>query len=86
MVVSEFSELVVGAVLDRVRNKDQRRVDAQRFGLRGGAVDELGRGDADGRNAACFEIRHVMRTARYAGPSVRQSFDDEVDFGGDLLA
>src|SRR6516162_9985910 len=26
-----------------------------------------------------------MRTARNAGPSVGQSFDDEVDFGGDLL-
>src|ERR1700720_792268 len=26
-----------------------------------------------------------MRTARYAGPSVGQSFDDEVDFAGDLL-
>jgi hypothetical protein len=26
-----------------------------------------------------------MRTARYAGPSVAQPFDDEVDFGGDLL-
>ena len=26
-----------------------------------------------------------MRTARYAGPSVAQAFDDEVDFGGDLL-
>src|SRR6266404_3372654 len=27
-----------------------------------------------------------MRTARNAGPSVGQSFDDEVDFGSDLLA
>jgi hypothetical protein len=26
-----------------------------------------------------------MRTARNAGPSVGQSFDDEIDFGGDLL-
>src|SRR5579859_7003847 len=26
-----------------------------------------------------------MRTARYAGPSVAQPLDDEVDFGGDLL-
>jgi len=25
-----------------------------------------------------------MRTARNAGPSVGQSFDDEIDFGGDL--
>src|ERR1700730_10188233 len=50
-----------------------------------GTLDELGGGDADRWNAACFEIRHVMRTARNAGPSVGQSFDDEVDFGGDLL-
>jgi len=26
-----------------------------------------------------------MRTARNAGPSVAQSFDDDIDFGGNLL-
>ena len=26
-----------------------------------------------------------MRTARYAGPSVAEPLDDQVDFGGDLL-
>jgi hypothetical protein len=53
--------------------------------LRGGAFDEFRCGDTNRWNAACFEIRHVMRTARNAGPSVGQSFDDEVHFGGDLL-
>jgi hypothetical protein len=85
MVVGEFLELVVGAVLDRVGNEHQGRVDTERFGLGGGTFDELGGGDAYSRNTACFEICHVMRTARNAGPSVGQSFDDEVDFGGDLL-
>jgi len=85
VVVGELFEFVVGSVLDRMRNEHQCRVDAERFGLSGGTFDELGGGHPDRWNAACFEIRHVMRTARNAGPSVGQSFDDEVDFGGDLL-
>jgi len=70
MVVSELFEFVVGTVLHRMRNEHQRRVDAEGLGLRGGTPDELGGGDANCRNAACFEIRHVMRTARNAGSSV----------------
>src|SRR5207247_7187673 len=58
----------------------------ERLRLRDVTLDKLGGGNADRRNAASFEIRHVMRTARNAGPSVGQSFDDEVDLGGDLLA
>src|SRR4029077_4711316 len=69
----------------RVGNEYQGRVDTERFGLCGGAFDEFGGGDADGWNAPSFAIRHGMRTARYAGPSVGQSLDDEVDFAGDLL-
>jgi hypothetical protein len=85
VIVGEFFQLVVGTVLHRVGNEHQRRVDTQRLGLRCCPFDEFGGGNADGWNAALFEIRHVMRTARNAGPSVGQSFDDEVDFGGDLL-
>src|SRR6516225_4863970 len=85
VVVGELFELVVSAVLDRMRNEHQRRVDAEGLSLRGRTLDELGSGDTYCRNAACFEIRHVMRTARNAGPSVGQSFVDETAFGGDLL-
>src|SRR5689334_2730770 len=68
-----------------MRDEYQGRVDAERLGPGGGAFDEFGGGDADSGNAARFEIRHVMRTARNAGSSVGQPFDDEVDFAGDLL-
>jgi hypothetical protein len=85
VVVGEFLQLVVGAVLYRMWNEYQSRVDTKRFGLGGGAFDEFGGGNAYSWNAACFEIRHVMRTARNAGPSVGQPFNDEVDFGGNLL-
>ena len=85
MVVGELFEFVVGAILHRVGNKHQRRVDTERFRLRGRPLDELGGCYTYRWNAACFEIRHVMRTARNAGPSVGQSFDHEIDFGGDLL-
>ena len=73
MVVGEPPELVVGAVLDGMRNEHQCRVDTERLGLGGSPFDELGGGDAHCWNAACFEIRHVMRTARNAGPSVGDS-------------
>src|SRR5580693_8564743 len=63
MIVGEFLELLVGAVLDRMGNEHQSRVDTERLGLGGGTFDELGGGDAYRWNAACFEIRHVMRTA-----------------------
>src|SRR5437867_2943286 len=68
-----------------MRDEDQGRVGAQRFGLRLRPLDEFGRRHADRRNAARLEFCHVMRTARYAGPSVAKPLDDQVDFGGDLL-
>ena len=60
-------------------------MNAQSLRLRGGGVDELRGGDTDRRNAAGFEIREVMRTARRAGASVSQPFDDDVHFAHDLL-
>src|SRR5271156_3629488 len=85
MFVGERSQLVVGAVLHRMRNKHQRRVGTERLGLRLGTLDELGRRHAYRWNATRLKVRHVMRTARYARPSVAEAFDDEVDFGSDLL-
>jgi hypothetical protein len=85
MLIGELFQLVVGSVLDRVGNEYQSRVDAERVCLRGRTLDEFGGRDADSWNATRFEIRHVMRTARNAGPSVGQPFDDEIDLSGDLL-
>src|SRR5690349_3391153 len=85
MLVGEPAQLVVGAVLHRMRNEYQSGVGAERFGLRLRSLNELGRRDADRRNATLLEVRHVMRTARYARPSVAETFDDQIDFAGDLL-
>lgn len=54
MVVGEPLELVVGAVLHRMRDEHQRRIDAERLcsGRRG-----FGGGDAYRWSAARFEIR-----------------------------
>ena len=68
-----------------MRDEHQRRVGAERLGLRFGPLNELGRCYAYGRNATRLKVRHVMRTARNARASIAQAFDDEVDFGGDLL-
>src|SRR6202045_1650318 len=85
MLVGEPAQLVVGAVLHRMRDEHQSGVGAERFGLRLGPLNELGRRDADRRNATLLEVRHVMRTARYARPSVAEAFDHQIDFAGDLL-
>src|SRR5207248_2152828 len=81
----ELSQLVVGAVLHRMRDEHQSGVGAERFRLSLRPLNKLGRRDADRRNATLLEVRHVMRTARYARASVAEAFDDQIDFAGDLL-
>ena len=46
------------------------RVEAERFALHLGTVDELDGGDEDGRNAAAFQICDVVHTARRAAASI----------------
>ena len=68
-----------------VRYEHTDRLDAERSRLRLGAVDErLGR-DEDGRDAAAFEVRRVVHTARRAASSVGERFDDRVAPRGDLV-
>ena len=85
MVVGQLFQFLIGAILHRMRHEHVSRVGAKPFRLHGGGVDELGGGDTDRRNAAGFEIREVMRTARRAGASVSQPFDDDVHLAHDLL-
>src|SRR5438067_8883556 len=85
MLVGELAQLVVGAVLHGMRDEHQSGVGAERFRLRLRPLNKLGRRDADRRNATLLKVRHVMRTARYARPSVAETFDDQIDFAGDLL-
>jgi hypothetical protein len=68
-----------------MRNEYVSRVGPETLRLHGSGIDELGSGNADRRNSAGFEICKVMRTARRAGASVGQPFDDEVHFAHDLL-
>src|SRR3954466_13284761 len=58
------------AVLDRMRDVDDGRLEAQRIALRGDAVDELGGDDVDAGKAAAIEIVEVVQTARCAGASI----------------
>ena len=85
MLLRQLPQLRVRAVLDGVRDEDIGRVDPQRFRLHIRRVDELRGGDADSGNAALFEVRDVMRTARRAAASIGQAFDHQVDFRADLL-
>jgi len=85
MFVRELAQFRVCPVLDGMRDKDIGRIDAKRFRLHIRRVDELRGGDADSGNAALFEVRDVMRTARRAAASIGQAFDHQVDFRADLL-
>jgi hypothetical protein len=85
MVVGHFLQFVIGAILHRMRNEHIGRIGTERFRLDGGGLNELGGGDTDRRNSAGFKIREVMRTARRAGASVSQPFDDDVHLADDLL-
>jgi len=69
-LVGQCFDLFPGAVLDRVRDVDDRGLEAQRVALRGDAVDELGGDDVDARQAAIIEIVKVVQTARCAGASI----------------
>jgi hypothetical protein len=86
MIVRQFLQLVIRPILHRMRNEHVRRIGAKRLRLSGGRIDELGGGDTDRRNSPGLEIRQVMRTARRAGASVGQPFDDDIHLAHDLLA
>jgi hypothetical protein len=85
VIVRQFPQFLIGAILHRMRHEHISRVGAQTLRLHGSGIDELGGGNTDRRNSAGFEICEVMRTARRAGASVSQAFDDEIDFAHDLL-
>jgi hypothetical protein len=85
MIVRHFPQLLIGAILHRMRHEHISRIGAKRLRLRGGGIDELGGGDTDRRNSTGFQIREVMRTARRAGASVSQPFDHHAHLAHDLM-
>ncbi len=85
MIVGQFLQFVIGPILHRMRNEHVRGIGAKPFRLHSGGIDELGGGDTDRRNSVGLKIRQVMRTARRAGASVRQPFDDDIHLAHDLL-
>ena len=86
VIVGQLLQLIIGAILHRMLHEHICRIGAKRLRLSGGGFDEFGRRDTDRRNSVGLEIRQVMRTARRAGASVSQSFDNDVHFADDLLA
>src|SRR6266849_2430784 len=73
------------AVLDRMLDEYHGRIIAERLTLRRRRDLELRGRNPDRHNTQPFEPRDVMHTARRAGASISQAFDDEVAFGLDLL-
>src|SRR5262245_47972866 len=83
---SHRANLLVGAVLHRVRNVDGRWIESERSRLPLGAVDERFGGDEYGGNPAALEVDDVVHTARRARSSIGERLDDRVAAGSDLVA
>jgi hypothetical protein len=69
-LVGDRLDLGLGAILDRMRDVDDGRLETQRVALRFDAFDEAGGDDVDTREAAAVEAIEVVQTARCAGPSI----------------
>jgi len=70
-LVGDGFDLGLGAVLDRMRDVDHARREAQRIALRFDAFGEFRGDDVDARKTAAIEIVEVVQTARCARPSIR---------------
>jgi hypothetical protein len=69
-LIGDRLDLGPGAVLDRVRDIDNCRLETQRIALRFDTFDEAGGDDVDAGQAAAVEAIEVVQTARCAGPSI----------------
>ena len=83
--VRQRADFIMRAVLNRMLNEYHGRIIAERLALRRRRDLEFRGRNPDRHNAEPFEPRDVMHTARRAGASISQAFDDEVAFGLDLL-
>ena len=45
-----------------------------------GSANEFRSGHIRGRDTLFFKVDNIVRTARYAGPSIAEGFDDRVAF------
>jgi hypothetical protein len=71
---SQIAQFLVRAILDRVLDEHHRRVEAKCIALPFRRIDEDGSRNPYRGNAAAFEIRDIMRTARGARTSIGQPF------------
>src|SRR5215471_13825160 len=66
--------------------EDGSRVESQCTALRPSRVLKLRRGHEDAWQSTAFQLGHVVHTARRAGPSISEGFDDCVALDADLIA
>lgn len=83
--IGQRMQLGIAPILDRVRHKHVSWIRTQCPGLSLGCLNELGSSYSHRGNTPTFKVCNVMRTARRAGTSIAQGFDDQVNFGGNLL-
>ena len=84
-LLGQPAQFGIGAILNRMRNEDAVRMEAERLTLRArGSFEDFGGNETAGYSAT-VEIFDVMQTARRARSSVGQAFDHNIAFAGNFL-
>ncbi len=85
-VLRHGSHLVVGSILDGMRDIYGRRGDSESRGLSFSRFHKFVGGDKNAGNAAFFQVDYVVHTARRAGTSVGQGFNHHTALGTNGLS
>lgn len=80
-LIRKRTDFVLGLRLNRMLNKDRlvlRHAQGRTLGV--GSANEFGGGHVRGWDALFFKVDNIVRTARNAGPSIAERFDDRITF------
>ena len=78
-LIRQSSDFVLGLGLNRVRDQDRLILRHPKRGALGiGRTDKFRSGDVCRWDTVFFKVDDIVRTARDAGPSIAEGFDDGI--------
>jgi hypothetical protein len=78
-LIGQGADFLLRLRLNRVLDEDRFVLGhAERCALGMGSTDEFGGCDIGGRDSLLFKVDNIVRTARNAGPSIAERFDNGV--------
>ena len=78
-LIGECADFFLRLWLDGMLNQNRFVLrHAESRALRMGSANEFGRRHIRGRDALFFKVDYIVRTARNAGPSIAEGFDDRI--------